>query len=73
MAKPSRRKRRATSSPDDKSRPGLPDPASVLSEKAFTSPAGRTYRILRTTERDAYDPPQKDARRRGGGRKRQKD
>jgi hypothetical protein len=25
----------------------------------FLSPAGRRYRILRTNERDAYDPPDK--------------
>lgn len=41
------------------SNPGLPDPASVVSEKMFLSPAGRRYRILRTNERDAYDPPDK--------------
>jgi hypothetical protein len=43
----------------DKPRAGLPDPASVLCEKTFMSPAGRAYRILRTTEVDPYDPPPK--------------
>ena len=37
--------------------PGLPDPKSVVSERTFISPKGRRYRILRTTEKDPYDPP----------------
>jgi hypothetical protein len=36
--------------------PGLPDPETVVSERIFISPKGRRYRILRTTERDPYDP-----------------
>jgi hypothetical protein len=48
-----------------KPRPGLPDPSSVVSETTLRSPAGRTYRVLRTTERDPYDPPDKpDPKRR---------
>ena len=38
-----------------KRRRGLPKPDSVVAEVPFTSPGGRTYRILRTTERDAYE------------------
>jgi len=38
-------------------RAGLPDPASVVSEGAFTSPKGVRYRVLHTTETDAYDRP----------------
>ena len=38
-------------------RPGLPDPSSVVAETVFVSPKGRRYRILRTDEKDAYDPP----------------
>jgi hypothetical protein len=37
--------------------PGLPDPESVVSERIFISPKGRRYRILRTTDKDPYDPP----------------
>jgi hypothetical protein len=37
--------------------PGLPDPKSVVSERVFISPKGRRYRILRTTDKDPYDPP----------------
>jgi hypothetical protein len=37
--------------------PGLPDPESVVSERVLISPKGRRYRILRTTEKDSYDPP----------------
>ena len=38
-------------------RPGLPNKASVLSEKVFTSPTGKHYRIIRTDEMDPYDAP----------------
>jgi len=38
-----------------KPRRGLPRPDSVVAEVPFTSPGGRSYRILRTTERDAYE------------------
>ena len=48
-----------------KPRTGLPDSASVVSETTLRSPAGRIYRVLRTTERDPYDPPDKpDPKRR---------
>jgi hypothetical protein len=38
-----------------KPRSGLPGEASILSEKTFTSPKGKRYRILRTKEIDPYD------------------
>ncbi|MES2196182.1 MAG: hypothetical protein V4517_17325 [Pseudomonadota bacterium] len=47
-----------------KPRAGLPNPASVVSETTLRSPTGRTYRVLRTTERDPYDPPDKPAPKR---------
>lgn len=34
---------------------GLPDENSVLEEKPFTSPSGKKYRILRTSEVDDYE------------------
>jgi hypothetical protein len=37
--------------------PGLPDKETVVSERTFTSPKGKRYRIIRTTEKDPYDPP----------------
>ena len=40
-----------------KGRPGLPNKASVISEKAFISPKGKHYRIIRTDEMDPYDAP----------------
>jgi hypothetical protein len=46
-----------------KRRRGLPDEASILSETTFTSPKGKRYRILKTTETDAYDPPEKPGRK----------
>ena len=47
----------ATESAEGKERPGMPTKASVLSEKAFTSPKGKYYRIIRTDEMDPYDAP----------------
>lgn len=48
-----------------KKRAGLPNPGSVVSETTLRSPSGRTYRVLRTTERDPYDRPHKpDPKRR---------
>jgi hypothetical protein len=44
-------------------RAGLPAPKSVVGVMRFTSPAGRGYRILRTTEQDSYDPPPKRPRK----------
>ena len=41
---------------------GLPDPDSVISEEVLTSPKGRRYRVLRTTETDAYDRPEPSSR-----------
>jgi len=46
-----------TKSAEDKGRPGVPNKASVLSEKEFTSPTGKHYRIIRTDEKDPYDAP----------------
>ena len=42
---------------EGKGRPGMPNKASVLSEKLFTSPTGKHYRIIRTDEMDPYDAP----------------
>jgi hypothetical protein len=47
--------------------PGLPDPGTVVSERMFTSPKGRRYRIIKTTETDPYDPLDHQKRREGGG------
>jgi hypothetical protein len=38
-------------------RPGLPAKSSILSERTFVSPGKKRYRIIRTSERDAYDEP----------------
>jgi hypothetical protein len=43
----------------------MPDETSVLSEKTFTSPKGKKYRIIETDETDPYDdapPPPKKRR-----------
>ena len=37
--------------------PGLPDPKTVVSERTLVSPKGTRFRIIRTTEKDPYDPP----------------
>jgi hypothetical protein len=46
--------------------PALPDPESVVSEREFISPKGRRYRILRTTDKDPYDPPDDPAENQQG-------
>ncbi len=46
-----------TESDEGKGRFGIPNKASVLSEKGFTSPKGKPYRIIRTDEMDPYDAP----------------
>lgn len=38
-------------------RPGLPDPANVVSVRDLRSPKGARYRVIKTRERDAYDKP----------------
>lgn len=47
----------APESAEVKSRPGMPNNASALSEEVFTSPKGKQYRIIRTDEKDPYDAP----------------
>jgi hypothetical protein len=47
----------APAQPPAKSRPGLPNPDSVVSEDTLTSPKGNRYRIITTTQADPYDPP----------------
>jgi hypothetical protein len=44
-------------------RPGLPAESSVLSEKTFISPGNKRYRIITTSERDAYDTPDPAAKK----------
>jgi hypothetical protein len=52
-------RRNAGRKPKSKKRAGLPNPDTVVSETTLRSPSGRTYRVLRTTERDPYDRPDK--------------
>jgi hypothetical protein len=66
MCRPDK-KDRASESAESKGRPGMPNEASVLSEKTFTSPKGKQYRIIKTDEMDPYDapaPPKAKRRRR---------
>jgi len=42
---------------------GLPDEARVVAETSFASPKGTRYRILKTTETDAYDRPSGSTRK----------
>lgn len=63
MKRSSGKKKADAVTPDDSTKParkpppGMPAPDSVVSEKVFKSPKGKVYRILKTTERDAYDEP----------------
>jgi hypothetical protein len=54
--------------PEVSRQPGLPAPESIVSETEFTSPSGRSYRIIHTTEVDPGDEP----KRAKGRRKRKK-
>jgi hypothetical protein len=45
-------------------RPGLPAPESIREVVKFVSPQNQEYRILKTTEMDAYDKPAKPKTRR---------
>ena len=56
-ARASHKSHDTTGSSQDKARPGMPKEASILSEKAFRSPKGKRYRIIRTDETDPYDAP----------------
>ena len=38
---------------------GMPNPESVIEVKAFVSPTGKKYKILKTTETDATDKKRK--------------
>jgi hypothetical protein len=47
-------------SPEDAAaarRARLPDPASVMEEASFSSPKGKTYRVIKTSELDPYERP----------------
>jgi hypothetical protein len=44
-------------------RPGLPAESSIVSEKTFISPGNKRYRIITTSERDAYDTPDPAAKK----------
>jgi hypothetical protein len=50
---------RDPSGQDHKPRPRkrLPSQDTILSESTLTSPQGKVYRVLRTNQTDAYDPP----------------
>ena len=55
-----------TESAEGKGRPYVPNKASVLSEKEFTSPTRKRYRITRTDEKDPYDAPGYPKKQPGG-------
>ena len=42
-----------------KARRGMPKPASVVEKIPFVAKGGAKFTILRTTEKDSYDPPLK--------------
>jgi hypothetical protein len=65
MASVDSRKPGARRAAPSKRRPGLPDEASVVSETTLTTRKGTTYRILRTNEKDPYDPAGSHKKRRG--------
>jgi hypothetical protein len=61
MAKRKGRKSQGGTPASGRSRnPGLPDPKTVVSERTLVSPKGTRFRIIRTTEKDPYDPDDND-------------
>ena len=54
----------STGPPDNEPQAGLPAKDSIIAEESFTSPKGKTYRIIKTTETDAYDKPSRSKRKR---------
>lgn len=59
-----RRKKPAATTP--RRRKGLPPPESVVAEEKLVSPKGAHYRVLKTTERDAYENGEEGPRREKG-------
>jgi hypothetical protein len=57
---------KATAESKPTPRAGMPAHDSIISETTFVSPKGRTYRIIKTNEIDAYDDeePQPTRKRR---------
>ena len=53
----SAKQRQQASSAKAKPRAGLPAPENVREVIDFVSPQNKRFKILRTTETDAYDPP----------------
>lgn len=40
-----------------RTRPGLPAPETIIEVREMTSPRGKKIRLLRTNQKDPYDPP----------------
>ena len=40
-----------------RTRPGLPTPDTIIEVREMTSPSGKKIRLLRTNQKDPYDPP----------------
>ena len=55
--KKTRKTQKKTSEDLDPLRPGMPAMDSIREVKDFVSPQNVRYKILKTTETDAYDPP----------------
>lgn len=51
--------------PGNPARRGLPAPENVRAIEDFVSPQGTKYQIIKTTEKDAYDPPKSGKRKKG--------
>ncbi|HEX8000399.1 MAG TPA: hypothetical protein VF528_18600 [Pyrinomonadaceae bacterium] len=55
---------KATAESKPTPRAGMPAQDSIISETTFVSPKGRTYRIIKTNEIDAYDDEPQPTRKR---------
>lgn len=60
MVKGGSGEKKGNKKPEPSRAPRLPNKDAIISERTFTSPKGKRYRIIRTTEKDPYDPPDDD-------------
>jgi hypothetical protein len=67
--KPAARKRKSRTSPSRRlaKNPVMPREETIVATTTVTSPKGKTYLIVRTNQRDPYDPPD-PGRDKGKGR-----
>lgn len=49
---------RTEKGPVGETRPGLPPPDTIIEIREMSTPSGKKIRLLRTNQKDPYDPPE---------------